>query len=52
MWHTNMSVNDAAAARQFDMSTVDGPALTPQISGIVGLCLTSFLSVIASWRLL
>jgi len=37
---------------QFDISSVDGPALTPQISGIVGLCLTTFLWVIASWRLL
>mmetsp|Transcript_24774 Transcript_24774/g.44513 ORF Transcript_24774/g.44513 Transcript_24774/m.44513 type:complete len:350 (+) Transcript_24774:79-1128(+) len=36
----------------FDIASVDGPALTPQISGIVGLCLTSFLWVIASWRLL
>lgn len=42
----------ASTAEQFDISTVDGPALTPQISGIFGLCLTSCLWVIASWRLL
>ncbi|KAL7537000.1 hypothetical protein ACHAXR_007533 [Thalassiosira sp. AJA248-18] len=36
----------------FDISTVDGPALTHQISGIVGLCITSILWIIASWRLL
>jgi len=45
-------VSGAVAGAQFDISTVDGPALTPRISGIVGLCLTSFMWAIASWRLL
>mmetsp|Transcript_19467 Transcript_19467/g.41637 ORF Transcript_19467/g.41637 Transcript_19467/m.41637 type:complete len:360 (-) Transcript_19467:182-1261(-) len=47
-----MSESDMSEAADFDIATVDGPALTPQISGIVGLCITSFLWVIASWRLL
>jgi len=41
-----------ATEGQFDISTVDGPALTPLISGIVGLCLSSLLFIIASWRLM
>lgn len=36
----------------FDIAEVNGPALTPRIAGIVGLCITSLLWVIASWRLL
>ena len=35
-----------------DLDIAAGPALTPQISGIVGLCITSLLWIIASWRLL
>ena len=35
-----------------DLDIATGPALTPQISGIVGLCITSLLWIIASWRLL
>lgn len=41
-----------AYEEQFDINSVDGPDLTPQISGIIGLCLASFLCVVASWRLL
>ncbi len=32
-------------------SAYSGPVITPKIAGIVGLCLTSFLWIIASWRL-
>mmetsp|Transcript_11992 Transcript_11992/g.25540 ORF Transcript_11992/g.25540 Transcript_11992/m.25540 type:complete len:361 (+) Transcript_11992:125-1207(+) len=43
---------DGSENEGFDIATVDGPALTPEISGIVGLCITSLLWVIVSWRLL
>lgn len=47
------SESDAGESENdFDINTVDGPALTHQISGIVGLCITSLLWVITSWRLL
>lgn len=40
-------------AAGFDLpSAADGPALAPRISGGVGLCLTSLLFILASWRLL
>ena len=41
-----------ATDAETDLDVASGPALTPQISGIVGLCITVFLFVIASWRLL
>ena len=41
-----------ATDAETDLDVASGPALTPQISGIVGLCITSLLFVIASWRLL
>ena len=40
----------ANSESEFDIAA--GPSLTPKISGIVGLCITSILWVIASWRLL
>lgn len=43
--------SDASDA-DFDIATFDGPALTARVAGIVGLCITSLLWVIASWRLL
>lgn len=46
-----MEGSDADAA-DFDVAALDGPALTPKISGIVGLTITSFLWIVASWRLL
>ncbi|KAL7550317.1 hypothetical protein ACHAWF_013556 [Thalassiosira exigua] len=44
--------SESDEAADFDIVDVDGPALTPKISGIVGLCITSLLWLIASWRLL
>ena len=41
-----------ATDAETDLDVASGPALSPQISGIVGLCITVFLFVIASWRLL
>ena len=49
---SNAAEEYGGEAADFDIQTVDGPALTPKIAGIVGLCLTSFLWIIASWRLL
>ena len=40
----------ANSGSEFDIAA--GPSLTPKISGIVGLLITSILWVIASWRLL
>lgn len=44
--------SDASNNADFDIATVDGPALTARVAGIVGLCMTSLLWVIVSWRLL
>mmetsp|Transcript_34414 Transcript_34414/g.63262 ORF Transcript_34414/g.63262 Transcript_34414/m.63262 type:complete len:363 (+) Transcript_34414:32-1120(+) len=44
--------DESESEADFNIETVDGPALTHQISGIVGLCITSLLWIIASWRLL
>jgi len=45
-----MDVTETDAAGDYNIAA--GAALTPKISGIVGLCLTLFLWVITSWRLL
>lgn len=42
---------DAEGGADYDMSSIEGPAMTSKVSGIVGLCLTSFLWIVASWRL-
>lgn len=43
---------ESAEGEDFDIGSIGGPAMTAKISGIVGLCLTSFLWIIVSWRML
>jgi hypothetical protein len=45
------SGGDSAEGADFDIGSMGGPVMTAKISGIVGLCLTSFLWIIVSWRL-
>ncbi|KAL3807936.1 hypothetical protein ACHAXA_009302 [Cyclostephanos tholiformis] len=45
------SEGDSEEGADFDVSSIVGPEMASTISGIVGLCLTSFLWIIVSWRL-
>jgi hypothetical protein len=42
---------DGEGGPDYDVSSIGGPAMSSMVSGIVGLCLTSFLWIVVSWRL-
>ncbi len=46
------NVGEAAEGNDFGIGSIGGPSMTAKVSGIVGLCLTSILWIIVSWRLL